>query len=104
MSHHENAFCIPQKVEAGKSIFDASSNSGELPDLNSLVGEEPAQEVGGIKRHREKNRWADCLPIGAIHRTSTPEKRCGCKRRRSHKCWPWVDLKVGGDRGGWWIV
>lgn len=55
---------IPQKMAGSNSLFDASSNSGELPDLNSLMGEDTAQDAGDIKRHREKNRWgpSECTP------------------------------------------
>ena len=36
------------------SLYDASSNSGDLPDMNSLLGVEPNVEKGDIKKHREK--------------------------------------------------
>lgn len=36
------------------SLYDASSNSGDLPDMNSLLGLDANPEKGDIKRHREK--------------------------------------------------
>ena len=44
----------PPNLLRRSSLYDASSNSGDLPDMNSLLGIEAHLEKGDIKRHREK--------------------------------------------------
>lgn len=41
-------------------IYDASSNSGDLPDLDSPQNPVDKQEKGDLKRHREKVLYISC--------------------------------------------